>query len=178
MSKLTFSLTEKDLQRYRYIINRRQFGYILIYVVPAVGIALILHSALVDILQTAKLEPANIYLRMALHIGMLGILYLLLLRFFQLFDKRWLDPRGHSLAPRIFRIDTKGITTELNYHKSFTDWRGVIEIQETKNYLLFYIDRMQAYQVPTAVFEKPEDATAFLEKARGYWQKAGGGAVE
>jgi hypothetical protein len=178
MSKLTFSRTEKDFLNFSRIAARQYRRRGIIYIIAAVGIGIVLSLALIDILRAAGYFPADKLMQTAVAVGIYFFSFYLPLRFFHICGKQsWLDESGNFLSPKTFKMTAKGVAEESDHHKSVTDWRGVTDIQETKDYLLFYIDRMQAYLVPKAAFETPEDATAFLDSARGYWKKAGGGAV-
>lgn len=176
MSKLAFSRTEKDFMNLSCIVTGHYRRRGILYIIAAVGIGIVLSLAAVDMLRTAGFFPQEKYMQMAVTIGIYFLGFYLPLRCFRLCGRQsWLDKNGNFLSPKIFQITAKGLSEESDHHKSFTDWHGITDIQETKDYLLFYIDRMQAYLVPKTAFEKPEDAAAFLDKARGYWQKAGGG---
>lgn len=176
MSKLTFLRTEKDFLNFSRIAAGQYRRRGIIYIIAAVGIGIVLSLALIDILRAAGYFPTDKLMQTAVTVGIYFLSFYLPLRFFHICGRQsWLDEGGNFLSPKTFKMTAKGLSEESEHHKSVTDWRGVTDIQETKDYLLFYIDRMQAYLVPKTAFETPEDVAAFLEKARGYWQKSGGG---
>jgi len=187
MKELQFSLTKKDFQQHLNIVNIKHFTGALVILFLGIPVTLtatfLLFNAFIDILQTAGYYPANAnrYVQIVFNLIIITIIIMPIYRCLAspLIKKLpLLDPQGYVLSPQKLSIDAKGLYRESDYHKVFSDWRGIIEIQETKNYILFYTDRAHGYGylVPKTAFETPEDAAAFLEQARGYWHKAGGGA--
>ncbi|TNE28598.1 MAG: YcxB family protein [Alphaproteobacteria bacterium] len=176
MNKLTFSRTEKDFLNFSRIAAGPYRRRGIIYIIVAVGIGIALALAVIDVVRTAGYFPADKFTQTLLTTLIYFLMFYLLLRFFNAFGKQsWLAENGNFLSEKTFQMTAKGLSEESDYQRSFTDWRGVIGIQETPDYVLFYIDRMQAYLLPKSAFKNPEDIPAFLEKAHGYWQKAGGG---
>tara|TARA_R110002124_G_scaffold44001_2_gene134856 strand:+ start:2158 stop:2739 length:582 start_codon:yes stop_codon:yes gene_type:complete len=176
MSKLTFSRTEKDFLNFSRIAAGPYRRRGIIYIIVAVGIGIAAALAVIDMVRVAGYFPSDRFTQTVLTTLIYFLIFYLLLRFFNAFGKQsWLAADGNFLSEKTFQMTAKGLSEESDYQKSFTDWRGVISIQETPDYILFYIDRMQAYLLPKSAFKKPEDIPGFLEKAHGYWQKAGGG---
>jgi len=173
MSKITFSRTEKDFLNLSRIAAGPYRRRGIIYLIGSVGIGIALSLALIDMLRVAGYFPTDKFTQTAFTVGTYFIIFYLMLRFFNAVGKQsWLAPDGNFLSQKTFQMTRKGLTEESDYQKSFTDWCGVTDIQETPEYILFYIDRMQAYLLPKAAFKTSEDAAVFLEKAQGYWRKA------
>jgi len=177
MSKVTFSRTEKDFLNFSRIAAEPYRRRGVIYLIAAVAIGIVFSLALIDMMRVAGYFPTDKFMQTAFTVGVYFVIFYLLLRFFNAFGKQsWLAEEGNFLSQKTFQITAKGISEESDYQRSFTAWRGVIDIQETPDYLLFYIDRMQAYLLPKVALGSLEESASFLKKARGYWQKAGGGA--
>lgn len=175
MSKVTFSRTEKDFRHLGRITAAQCWRRGIVYMIVAAGIGIVLSLLLVEAARAVGYFPADEFMQTIVAVGIYFLSFYLLLRLFHGCGRgAWLAEGGNFLSSKTFQVTAKGLTEESEHHTSFTDWRGVTDIQETKEYLLFYIDRMQAYLVPKTAFKKPEDAAEFLKKAQSYRKKAGG----
>ncbi|TVQ83497.1 MAG: YcxB family protein [Micavibrio sp.] len=171
MKELQFSLTEHDHRNFTYILLSRYQKGGTVQLIASTGIGIALSTVLINLLKTSEYYTVNTHIQTALTLVIFWIIYFLAQYFFKTFGKKpQLDPQGVLLAQHKLKIDTRGIAFETNYNKSFTRWQGILDIQETDDYVLFYTDRTIAHQLPKTVFEKPEHTREFLEKVRHYWK--------
>lgn len=177
MSRVIFLLTDQDMRSFVQIIKdgrSRQSRFV--YAIPIVVIGPILYFVLADMLQTAGYYPRSHSMQIILATVGLICIFWLLWRFFHPSDSKppLLHPKGNFLAEQTIGISTQGLIVESVHHREYTDWRGIVDIRETSDDLLFYNHRRQVYQIPKRAFKALEDAATFLKDARCYWRKAGG----
>lgn len=179
VSQLTFTLTEQDFQSLINILCERNgqskwdgwWGWL--YMLIMLSILVMLIQFLTGMAGDAGYYPTSPFMKATLFIIMVYFAFCSTFRSWSVFSKRFsLDQQGSFLARKKFKMTSKGISEESDYHKGYADWQGVLDIQETTDCLLFYIDVTSAYVVPKSAFEKAEDAIAFLKKSRRHWMKA------
>lgn len=101
------------------------------------------------------------------------LFYFLIWCFFQHYvSVQYLHPSGSFLRPKEIIIDEEGIRETSNVHTAFSQWIGVIKIEESEHLILIYVDQMAAYVFPKRAFQTSGEAKAFVEQAQMFWNSA------
>ena len=173
--QVTSQLTEQDFSIYTREVRKnyksRTYTHI-VAIIAMAGIAGLLAASLKRIIFVYIGNLGNVW-DIVVYILLFFLIYLSLLRILarQLVRGQF-SPEGHFLAATQFTLSPVGFTTQTRYTQGKVDWRGVQRLDETKDFLLFDIDLMQAYIIPKRCFPSPEAAMAFYQQAQSYWQAA------
>lgn len=103
--------------------------------------------------------------------------YLVIIYFCQwvvsrLFKLPIFDVGGRFCVARHVTISPEGFSEETENFKGTTQWRGMTQILDRRDYILFYVDKLQAYLVPKRFFTGNALAENFLSLATAYWRTA------
>lgn len=161
--------TREDYIAYSAVAARRGKSTITILCLLLFFISVIIAYSVADLFSD-KLEPHTLTL---VFVSIFVVLYIILQRIFK--DKIYgcfIADGQNFLEPKRVEINQDGISETSDKSYYFTNWRGVSHTQETKNFLLFYIDKMQAYIIPRHSFTCYEDFKNFYIKAVEYWKNA------
>lgn len=166
-------LTEPDYHKYSRIIMspfkwRGWANY---------GIAVVFSAAItmatMNILTRVAWMPHNKWLILGILIAVyLVVVQLLLRRLMDCLRVSYNDSKGSFLAPSVLNVTPDGLQAESKHIKSTVAWPGVLRIQENSEYIIFYVDLIQAYLVPKRCFADAEQAREFLQQAQEFWRAA------
>lgn len=108
-------------------------------------------------------------------------LYAVLLIVLKLFGRRmrseYVSDNQHFLREKEIRIDEAGIRETSDVSDSWYGWKGVDRLQKTGEYILLFIDKMQAFVIPIRNFPSSEQADRFYDQALAFWKAATGREV-
>lgn len=82
----------------------------------------------------------------------------------------FLADTGYFLQPRKFTINKVGIVDKSDSHCFNTKWKGVLKIESTDDYILYFIDKAQVYLVPKRSFELADEAQKFFDTSIKFWK--------
>jgi hypothetical protein len=74
------------------------------------------------------------------------------------------------------KLTGDGMDFEHEIGYSHVNWSALAKIEEDKNLLYFFVNRKSAFPIPKRAFPNADEASAFLNRARGYWAEAQTGA--
>ena len=81
-------------------------------------------------------------------------------------------PEDPFLATKTFSICPEGLREEDANSTTSAKWSAIRKLQETRDYILFYMTRNQAFIVPKRALGDKGKAKAFWELAQKYWNDA------
>lgn len=173
--QVTSQLTEQDFGLYARAVRKNYKGRTYTHVGAVIAMAVIagLLAAALKRLLFAYIGNHGQAWDLGVYFVLFLFIYLSLIRTLaRLFTRGQFSPDGHFLAATQFTLAPEGFTTQSRYTQGKVDWRGVLRLEESKDFLLIYIDLMQAYVIPKRCFATTEAAAAFYQQAQAYWQAA------
>jgi len=101
------------------------------------------------------------------------LLWLFVYRFlFQYGPVHYSHPDGMLRAPKEIRIDAEGLHQNSLYESSVTRWKGIMRIEDDREFVLLYVDTASVYMIPKHSFSTADEAAAFVAQARSYREAA------
>lgn len=150
-----------------------------IYYLVAVVVMVILFINGIEAATHYKLLPLWLvkgkYFFLAFCIFCMFVLMSLISRLFMPMAKQeYLNDNQNFLRPKRISIDEKGMREDSDVSEMFFAWQGVDRIEKSKDFILVYVDRLQAFCIPLRNFATPQLADHYYEAMLGYWNKANG----
>lgn len=157
------------------------FRNIRIYYYVAIVVTVVVFINAVEMATRYKLLPVWLmqmkYLFLAFCIlGMSAAVTLICRLLTPMAKREYLNENQNFLRPKRISFDETGIRETSDVGDAFSTWQGVDRIEKSKDFLLVFIDRLQAYCIPLRNFSTPQKADAFYESMLAYWRKAHGKA--
>lgn len=171
-------LTEQDFPKYSKIVLKPFRLRMWSKCAVLIGCSTAFMISAVNILRHISFVPHNRWVYAALVIMAYFVAYTVFSR--ALGDwagNSYHDKRGSFLAPCKLIMTKDCLTTETTHGHNRLSWPGVLKIEDTGDYFLFYIDKINAYIVPKRSFTTADAAQKFIQNAHVYWQAANGNAV-
>jgi len=163
----------------RELRNVRLYYYVALAVLVIVYLNAVELAFRKRLLPDVLMNPEWWYIDAALSVAVIICLQLLLQKWFMpMLRREYLNENQNFLRPKQMAIDASGIRETSEVSNSLTLWKGVDRVQKTKDYILVYIDKMQAYCIPLRSFATPEQAERFYEGALAYWKAAHSGDAQ
>ena len=173
-SPIEFSLTDVDYKEYAVLV-RKNYSYAgaykfyawLAFLTPCV-VGLVVARWLVGYLIAKAYLPNDV--TMFAFLVYFAVIYFCKWLAELFFKPTMFDDKGGFCAARKVTINPEGIYVISENFQVATGWRGVTKIQNSREYILFFVDKFQAHLIPKRCFSDEKQVDAFLRQASIYWQ--------
>lgn len=81
--------------------------------------------------------------------------------------------RRQLSATNTLQITSQGIAIDSEIDSSETPWQHIAAIEESRHFVVFFIDHRVAFMIPTSSFSTRYEQQCFIERARNYQLDSG-----
>ncbi len=164
MLTVSYKLKKADYNNLIRILSKRaSYSYLLL-----LWIGFLIIFVAIDLYQYQDIQSSTL---------VFPLILIVVFAFIRIYSTKLYSPAesflvdtGYFLQPRKFTINKNGIIDKSESHCFNTKWKGIIKIESTEDYIIYFIDKAQVYLVPKRSFKLQNEALKFFDTSIKLWK--------
>lgn len=163
MIEISVELSKKDYSGYlRYYFLRRRAKKMILVIIAIILVSTISLSIGKPFEITSFLDDLFLAsISMLVLILILGSIFGVLIRFMPMTDAK-------KAGKRKYTINREGITIETETSSIFQKWTGIVTIEQNKDLILLFVNRVGAHIIPKRYFVNQDQLKSFIAEIKEY----------
>ena len=158
--KISFEATRTDFLNYnKYMYRKKRLK-------RSLAISLVFVIIWTIILNTKEPNILSIVIEFFVFSAFWAVYYLIVYTIHFHRIKKMPDKNGSILGHKTYIIEEDGLKEIAEMSESFTKWVGIKNIDETKDYIYIFVDKIAAFVIPKRCFSNESECQNFTNEIK------------